>query len=147
MKKLLLSLFCISTLTASAQDRMTPETLWSLKRVFAEGLSTSGKTLYYSIKLVDWKTEKSTTAHYRMSIGENTADEQKSQQGKTVVQRSGNTWYAQGDDNKLYRSGDKGQSWSAMYDGLDGAGEIKVSPDGRYIAFSKEVLIKEMGRH
>ena len=144
MKKLLLSALSLATLGASAQDRMTPEMLWSLKRVSADGLSTSGNTLYYSIRQVDWQTEKSTTAHYRLNLGEGDASETKGSNGKNVFQRAGNTWYAQGDDNKLYRSGDRGENWNPMYDGIEGAGEIKISPDGRYIAYSKEVLIKPM---
>ena len=63
------SLFLLAG-TVSAQERLTPEKLWSLGRVSSEGLSASGKTLYYGVKHTDWKTEKSVTKHYRLSLAQ-----------------------------------------------------------------------------
>ena len=60
MKKLLLPLLLVVAVGVNAQDRMTPELLWSLKRVSAEGIHPNGRTLYYSAITYDVKKEKST---------------------------------------------------------------------------------------
>lgn len=126
---------------AFAQERLTPEKLWGLGRVSAEGLSPSGKTLYYSVKYTDWKTEKSNTTHYRMPLGEGgRVGEVKTADGYTIVQRDGDVVWATKDD-KLYRS-NRGDVWNPAFEGLTGAGDMRISPDGRYIAFVKEVLVK-----
>lgn len=137
---LLLSALAIAS-TAVAQERLTPEKLWSLGRVSAEGLSTSGKTLYYAVKYTDWKTEKSNTTHYRLPLGEGVAGEQKTAEGYSIVQRDGDTWYAT-KEGKLFRSGNRGDLWNPAFEGLEGAGDVRISPDGRYIAFVKEVVVK-----
>src|SRR5690606_32995206 len=125
-----------------AQERLTPEKLWSLGRVSAEGISPSGKTLYYSVKYTDWKTEKNTTTRYKLPLTEGAkAVEQQTDQGYTIVQRDGNVYWATKDD-KLYRSGNRGDVWNPAYEGLKGAGDMRISPDGKWIAFVKEVLVK-----
>ncbi|KAK6025930.1 aconitase family protein [Ostertagia ostertagi] len=143
MKRILLSLSLLAALPALAQDQMTPELLWSLKRVSANELSTSGKTLYYSVKQVDWKTEKSTVKHYRMNLSVEGGKEITYKSGLSVIQRNGNTWYAL-DNGKLVRSENRGDNWKVIYSNLEGANDIRISPDGKHIAYSKEVLIRKM---
>lgn len=143
MRRILLSLSLLAALPALAQDEMTPELLWSLKRVSANELSTSGKTLYYSVKQVDWKTEKSTVKQYRMNLSTEGGKEVSYKAGLSVIQRNGNTWYAL-DNGKLARSEDRGGSWKVIYSNLDGANDIRISPDGKHIAYSKEVLVRKV---
>lgn len=143
MKRIALSLSLLAALPALAQNQMTPELLWSLKRVSADGLSASGKTLYYSVKQVDWKTERSTVQHYKMNLGTDGAAELKYKDGVSVIQRDGNTWYAV-QEGKLLRSDNRGDSWKVIYGNLEDAGDVRVSPNGKYIAFSKEVLIRRV---
>ncbi len=136
----------LSALSSLAQDHMTPELLWSLKRVSADGMSPSGKTLYYSVKQVDWRTEKSTSKHYRMNLsGDSEGTEVKTGEGMNVFQRDANSWYATGSDNKIYYSANRGESWKSMsVDMGEGAGNIRISPNGHYVAFSREVLIHKI---
>jgi dipeptidyl aminopeptidase/acylaminoacyl peptidase len=141
MKKAFLLPALLATIVAGAQERLTPEKLWSLGRVSAEGLSPSGKTLYYGVKFTDWKTEKSTTTHYRMSLAGGKPEEQKTADGYSIVQRDGDVWWATKED-KLFRSGNRGDIWNPAFEGLSGAGDMRISPDGKYIAFVKEVLVK-----
>ena len=143
MKRIVLSLSLLASLPALAQDKLTPETLWALKKVSADGLSTSGKTLYYSSRQTDWKTEKTVTKRYRMSLGAEESTELKLPDGISVVQRDGDTWYAT-QDGKLMRSTNRGDSWKAIYEGLADATDIRISPDGRFIAFSQEVQVRRM---
>jgi hypothetical protein len=146
MKRTILPILLIATTLAAsvtkAQEPLTPEKLWSLGRVSADGLSRSGNTLYYSVKHTDWKTEKSTTKHYRMSLTGGTGNEDGVREGLSVVQRDGDTWYATGEGGKLYRTTNRGDIWSPAFEGLEEANDIRVSPDGRYIAFSREVLVR-----
>ena len=143
MKHVLLPLCLIVALGASAQDRMTPELLWSLHRVSAEGVSRDGKYLYYSSKSTDWKTEKSTTHRYRIAIEDGTSKEWTTEAGKTISQRYADAWYSYY-DNFLYKSTDEGSSWTEIYNGLQNAENVWVSPNGKYVAFSKDVLVKPM---
>lgn len=126
---------------ATAQDRMTPELLWSLKRVAAESISDDGKYLYYAVRQYNIENEKNTTQRYVLNIATGKAKEQPSYGDKSIIQRDAGTWYA-ADDNMVYKSGTKGKDWNPIYKDLQGAQGIKVSPDGKYIAYAKEVKVK-----
>jgi dipeptidyl aminopeptidase/acylaminoacyl peptidase len=140
---LLLPLLLLFGFTVSAQERMTPELLWNLRRVSANGLSRDGKYVYYSVKSVDWKTEKSVSHQYRLGIGDGDKKEWTTEAGKTITQRYDNAWYAYY-DNFLYESTDSGSTWKEIYNGLQDAENIWVSPNGKYVAYSKDVLVKPM---
>ena len=128
---------------AGAQQPMSPELLWSLHRVNADGVSKDGKYLYYSSKMVDWKTEKSVTHQYRVAIASGEKKEWTTDAGKTITQRYEKAWYATY-DNFVYESNDSGATWKEIYNGIQDAENVWVSPNGKYIAFSKEVLVKPM---
>lgn len=141
MKKLFTAFLLLSNF-AFAQDRMTPEMLWSLKRVSGDGVSDDGRQLFYSAKQVDWKTEKSTIHHYSLSLSGGSPVEVPSLNGMTIVENDKSPWYAT-DDKNLYTS-IGGKNWKPIYSNLENAGDVRVSPNGKYVAFSREVLIKPM---
>jgi dipeptidyl aminopeptidase/acylaminoacyl peptidase len=142
MKRLLLPFLLLVVSTCFAQqERMSPELLWSLHRVNAEGLSRDGKYLFYSSKTVDWKTEKSVVHQYRVAIADGEKKEWTTDAGKSVTQRYDKAWYATY-DNFVYESTDSGNTWKEIYNGAQDAENVWVSPNGKYIAFSKEVLVK-----
>ena len=114
--------------------------LWSLKRVSAEGISADGGSLYYASKQVDVKTEKSTTKHFILDMGSGKVKEN-NYQGRRIIQRKPAVWYAQ-QDEALYTSSDQGKSWKKYFDGISDADNIQVSPDGKWVAFSREVMVK-----
>ncbi|MBC7555078.1 MAG: S9 family peptidase [Taibaiella sp.] len=143
MKYKLLPLALLLSASLMAQERLTPEMLWSLKRVSADGMSRDGKFLFYSSKTIDWKTEKSTTQHYRISVEDGSKKEWTTEAGKTVIHRYAKTWYAYY-DNFLYESTNEGNSWTEIFNGLQNADNVWVSPDGKYVAYSKEVMVKPM---
>jgi dipeptidyl aminopeptidase/acylaminoacyl peptidase len=143
MKYILLPLFALSAMGLKAQERMTPELLWSLRRVNGDAVSKDGKYLYYSTKAADWKTDKSASNHYRIDILTGIKNEWATEGGRTVTQRYDNVWYAFY-DNFLYQSNDTGSTWQEIYDGLADAQNVWVSPNGKYVAFAKEVLVKPM---
>ena len=143
MKRTILPLFLIVSALATAQERMTPELLWNVRRVGADGMSADGKYLFYSSKSIDWKTEKSSTQHYRINLEDNSNKDWTTDAGKTVTQRYDDAWYAYY-DNLLYKSTDGGASWTEIYNGLQNAENVWVAPNGKYVAYSREVLIKPM---
>ncbi len=140
MKKIFIVIASIGAITAWGQKNMTPETLWSLHRVGGTGISQNGRYVYYSSRSVDWKTEKSTVHHYRLDLNDDSRREVTTE-GRTVTQRYGDVWYAV-NDNVLYQSTDAGSTWKEMFKGLQHAGEVWVSPNGKYAAFSRDVMIK-----
>ncbi|MBZ0098148.1 MAG: S9 family peptidase, partial [Taibaiella sp.] len=143
MKRTLIPLLLLCSNVIVAQSVMTPELLWSLKRVGIQDVSRDGKTVYYKAAQYDLKTEKSTSTVYALNIANGTKEELALPGKKSVIQRDKNGWYAV-EDKVLYLSKDKGKTWKGIYDGVEGLENIRVSPDGRYIAYSKDVLIKKM---
>ena len=143
MKHTLLPLLLLLGIAAKAQDRMTPELLWGLHRVSGTDVSRDGRYLYYSSKTVDIKTEKSTSIQYRINLVDGARKEWTTDGAKTICQRYENAWYAY-NDNFLYQSVDSGNTWHEIFRGLQDAENVWVSPNGKYVAYSKEVLVKPM---
>jgi dipeptidyl aminopeptidase/acylaminoacyl peptidase len=139
MKKLLLPLLLLLSVIGNAQDRMTPELLWSLKQVNGEGMSPDAKTVFYSARTYDVKTEKSTTKFYALSL--KTGERSERKETKSVFQREEAVWYAT-DNKAIHKSSDKGKHWQSIYTDVEGIDNIRISPNGRYIAFTKDILIK-----
>lgn len=143
MKRILIPLLLLCSNAIYAQDVMTPELLWSLNRVGIQDVSQNGKKLYYSARKYDWRTEKSTVKYYTLDIATGNKEELVLPEKKSVIQRDKNGWYAV-EGKVLYLSKDMGKTWKGIYDGVDGLENIVVSPDGKKIAYSKDVLVKKM---
>jgi len=143
MKRPFFLLLLLAGVNAYAQDHMTPELLWSLKHVSAEGMSPNNKSVYYTSSVTDINTEKRIARHYMLNVASGTKTEWKAPEGKNIVQRDKAAWYA-ADEKSLYRSTDEGSTWKKVADNMDDADNIRVSPDGKYVAFSKDVLVKPM---
>jgi dipeptidyl aminopeptidase/acylaminoacyl peptidase len=140
MKKQILSVALMASGTAMAQNMMTPELLWSLNRVSANALSADGKSVFYSSKKYDIKSEKGKSTQYIAQIASGKKSRFLSAEGKDIFQQNASEWYA-GDDQFIYRSTDEGASWSNVRAIIKDAENVKISPDGKYIAYTKEVLV------
>ena len=71
-------IFALLTMSISpifAQNHMTPELLWSLGRVSAQGLTEDGKDVIYSVTHYDAKENTKSTKHYSIPIKGGTAKE------------------------------------------------------------------------
>jgi len=68
MKKILLLTLSIMGLSASAQQVMTPELLWSLGRVSAVGISKDGKTIVYKVSIPNVAENKSDSKFYTIPV-------------------------------------------------------------------------------
>src|SRR5688572_1733726 len=118
MKRLLLPFFFAAAIIANAQDRMTPELLWSLKRVSGEGMHPNGRTIYYSATTYNVKTEQSTAKKYTLDV--RSGEKKELSETKTVFQRDASHWYAS-DDKAIYQREDNGRNWRSVYKNIEGA--------------------------
>lgn len=125
------------------QRPMSPETLWELGRVSAEGLTSDGNTLLYGVSNYSLNENKSEKNLHLLSL--------KTRQSTQFTHEEGGESVV-----KIEANGDviytlKGQLWKKNVAGGDavqltdvegGLQNVKFSPDGKHILFSKAVLLK-----
>ncbi|SIQ50843.1 S9 family peptidase [Chryseobacterium sp. RU33C] len=143
--KLKYSLLALAApLLMNAQQVMTPEILWTLKKVGVQAVSPDQASLIYKVGQVDLKTEKTKNENYFLNVLNHKSS--KIDFGKkALIQWDKNGIYAQEGD-KIYLSKDAGKTWTEFYT-IGEADNIVISPDGKKIAFSKQVLVeKVMGK-
>jgi dipeptidyl aminopeptidase/acylaminoacyl peptidase len=68
MKKRILLIFSIMSITASAQQFLSPETLWKLGRVSILGISKDGKNLVYKVGTPDVDANKINSKYYTIPV-------------------------------------------------------------------------------
>jgi len=125
----------------NAQQLMTPEILWTLKKVGVQAVSPDQSSLIYKVGQVDLKTEKTKNESYFLNVINNQSS--KIDLGKkALVQWDKNGLYAQ-EGEKIYLSKDSGKTWTEFYT-IGEAENIVISPDGKKIAFSKQVLVEKL---
>lgn len=125
----------------NAQNVMTPETLWTLNKIGVTVVSPDQKSLIYSVGKTDLKTEKNNKKNFFFNI--NNSETTPLDLGKkSLIQWDSNGLYSQEGD-QIYRSKDGGKSWSEFYK-IGKVDNIVVSPDGKKVAFSKEVLVEKL---
>ncbi|MEN4761093.1 S9 family peptidase [Chryseobacterium sp. C39-AII1] len=143
--KLKYSLLALAApLLMNAQQLMTPEILWTLKKVGVQAVSPDQSSLIYKVGQTDLKTEKTKSENYFLNVLNHQST--KIDFGKkALIQWDKNGIYAQEGD-KIFLSKDIGKTWSEFYT-IGDADNIVISPDGKKIAFSKQVLVeKVMGK-
>lgn len=143
--KLKYSLLALAApLLMNAQQVMTPEILWTLKKVGVQAVSPDQSSLIYKFGQTDLKTEKTKNENYFLNVLNNQST--KIDFGKkALIQWDKNGIYAQEGD-KIYLSKDSGKTWTEFYT-IGEVDNIVISPDGKKIAFSKQVLVeKVMGK-
>ena len=129
-------------LLMNAQEVMTPETLWKLRKISVQGASPDHSLVVYRTSHTDLETEKNVYKTYLL----NTSSSQSvpfDLGKKSFIQWDKNGIYAL-EDGKIYRSNDNGKSWKEFYTIGKDAQNIKVSPDGQKVAFSKEVQLEKI---
>ena len=138
--KIKYSLLAITaSLMMNAQNVMTPEKLWKLNRLSVAATAPDQASLFYKISKTDLKTEKSDSKNYFLNLKNNTAVEVDLGK-KSLIQWDKNGLYAK-EGEKIYISSDSGKTWTEFYT-IGKADLIKISPDGKKIAFSKEVQVE-----
>ncbi len=141
MKYAFFLLFTAASLqTFAQQQNLTPELLWKLNRVSATGLTDDKNNLYYTVTSYDVPANKRATRYFNYDLRKGTTTEWQQPEGKRIISRKGNTWYAK-NDSVLFRSSDAGAAWQPLKVNIKGVENIQISPDGNYIAYSKKVAI------
>ena len=125
----------------NAQNVMTPETLWTLNKIGVSAVSPDQSSLIYSLGKTDLKTEKNNKKNYFFSVKNGNATSLDLGK-KSLIQWDKNGIYAQEGD-KIYVSKDAGKTWTDFYT-LGEVDNVIISPDGKKIAFSKEVLVEKL---
>ena len=125
----------------NAQNVMTPETLWTLNKIGVSAVAPDHSSLIYSLGKVDLKTEKTNRKNYFLNLNDNGAAHLDLGK-KSLIQWDKNGIYAQ-EDGKIYLSKDAGKTWTEFYN-LGEVDNIIISPDGKKIAFSKQVLVEKL---
>lgn len=140
--KLKYSLLALAApLLMNAQQLMTPEILWTLKKVGVQAVSPDHSSLIYRVGQVDLKTEKTKNENYFLNAVNNQSS--KIDLGKkALIQWDKNGLYAQEGD-KIFLSKDNGKTWSEFYT-IGEVDNVVISPDGKKIAFSKQVLVEKL---
>ena len=129
-------------LLMNAQEVITPETLWKLRKISVQGASPDHSLVVYRTSQTDLETEKNVYETYLL----NTSSSQSvpfDLGKKSIIQWDKNGIYAL-EDGKIYRSNDNGKSWKEFYTIGKDAQNIKVSPDGQKVAFSREVQLEKI---
>ena len=75
MRKTILLMLTMMSLTASAQNVMTPELLWKLGRITPLGISKDGKNVVYKVSTPSVEENKSSSKYYTVAINGGTAVE------------------------------------------------------------------------
>ncbi len=125
----------------NAQNVMTPETLWTLNKLGVSAVSPDQSSLIYKVSKTDLKTEKNKSEAFSLNIL-NGSSAKIDLGKKSLIQWDKNGIYAQEDD-KIYLSKDNGKTWTEFYN-IGEADNIVISPDGKKIAFSKQVLVEKL---
>ena len=126
-----------------AQNVLTPEMLWTLGRVSALSSSPDGKTILYSVAKTNLNTEKSNTEYFFVNVENNHTQKTEVFKDKSFVQWDKNGLYSTA-KKQLFISKDLGKTWRPIYGKLDDAMDVRVSPDGNVVAYSKQVQVAKI---
>ncbi len=114
MYKFFLGVLCLSASMSQAQNVLSPESLLSIGRVGARGLSKDGNTLYYGVSRPTMDENKNKTKLYAMPVQGGSAAEVQAVPGPEMV--------------TIENGGDN----------------TKISPDGKHVVFTREVKLEKV---
>ena len=125
----------------NAQNVMTPELLWTLNKIGVSAVSPDQSSLIYTVGKTDLKTEKNNKKTYFLNI-KNSEATALDLGKKALIQWDKNGLYAQEKD-VIYLSKDAGKTWAEFFT-IGEVDNIVISPDGKKIAFSRQVLVEKV---
>ena len=143
----LVALSLIVPAPAAAQDVMTPELLWKLKRVSAPAVSPDGESLVYGVRTYDIKANKGDTDLFLLDVAGGHPVQLTDMKGS----ESSASWRPDGQwIGFLSSKGGSAQLWEVKVDGRKlrqvtdvegGISNFRYSPDGRHISFTSDVKL------
>jgi dipeptidyl aminopeptidase/acylaminoacyl peptidase len=143
----LIALCCASA--SSAQDRLTPELLWQLKRVSGPAVSPDGTQFVYGVRQYDIQENRGNTDLYIMPVDGGSPR----QLTVTPVSEYNYTWRPDGERiGFLSSASGSAQLWEMDSDGSGvrqitdipgGIANFSYSPDGNHVAFTGAVKLDQ----
>ena len=129
-------------LLMNAQEVMTPEILWQLRKINVQGVSPDYSSVLYRTSQTNLETEKNKYENFLLNTS--TSLSRPFDMGsKSFIQWDKNGIYAS-ENGVIFRSQDLGQTWNIFYNIGKNAENIKISPDGQQVAFNKEVHLENI---
>ncbi len=138
MKQLSFVLLLIWATNVSAQSALSAEALWRLGKVSAMAQSPDGTKLLYRVGLTDLATEKNDNSYYLLQLDTKESLPTQIAADKQIVQWDEQGLYAIKED-QLIKSTDEGKTWTTVSVQIAGAENLRISADGKWVAFSKTV--------
>ncbi len=127
-----------------AQRPLTPEALWELGRVGTLGISPDGSYTLYRVARTDLKTGKNTSALYLLNNKTGASEAAGFFGDRSFIQWDKNGIYAHDKEGNIWLTKDRGAGWVSIASGYKDAETIRISPNGRYVAFSKPVTVHKV---
>lgn len=148
MKKLVLFIsFCFLLIVANAQDRMTPELLWKINRVFEPLVSPDGKTVLFSVRSFDLSADRGNTDLFTISIAGGPVSQITNTPGSEFNPR----WRPDGlKIGFLSAESGSAQLWEINPDGSEkrqvtnvdgGISNFNYAPTGNHIYFTRSIKV------
>ena len=128
-----------------SQNPMTAETLWSLGRVAPEMVTPDNRNIIFGITNYDLKTGISEKNLYTISIERGTPlqlTRDRGGEGSVMALPNGLMGYMK--DGQIWQSGWDGSAPSPITEYPGGLNNVRFSPDGKYIMFSKDVKMDKV---
>ncbi|WP_241788628.1 S9 family peptidase [Sphingobacterium rhinopitheci] len=126
-----------------AKKNMTPMDLWNLSRVSAEGITNDGRTLVYGVSNYSLESNKSEKNLFTVNMQSGkTSQLTHDLGGESVVKIEANGDVIYSHKGQLWKKNVNGTDAVQLTDVPDGLENVVFSPDGKYILFSKAVLLK-----
>lgn len=153
MKKrsILLSLLFLTlvAITASAQNyqKMTPELLWKLGRYGSGVLTPDGKYIIYSVTTYNLANNKGEPNLFTVPVQGGQVQQLTNEPGSKDILRFDETtgrityWY----DGRIWQMNSDGTNLAMLtVDQKDDFGNIRISPDGKKIMYTRDVQIQKI---
>jgi len=145
------ALVALSTLAfaepANAQDVMTPELLWQLKRVSAPAVSSDGLRLVYGVRTYDLTANKGDTDLFLLDVKGGDPVQLTDMKGSesSASWRPDGQWIgflsSKGGSTQLWEAKSDGRKLRQVTDVEGGIANYRYSPDGTRISFTADVKL------
>lgn len=144
-KKLLIGILMLSN-AAVAQNTMSPELLWKLGRVSGETVNVNNNSVIYGVSNYNLKQNKGERNLFSIDInGGNPLQISENKNADNILSidaKTGQIIYVY--KSQLWQMNSDGSDKKQLTDFKDGLENPRISPDGKFILFTKEVPIVKM---
>lgn len=141
---LFITVLTTTIIETQAQQPLTPETLWQLGRVGVMGNSPDGSFTLYSAAYTNLQTEKTNRDYFLLDNTTGTSKAASFFDDKSFIQWDKNGIYAQDTNGNIWLTKNMGELWISVGTGFGDAETIRISPNGKYVAFSKHVTVQKV---